>query len=387
MSQWPMVKLGDVCTVVGGGTPKTAVPEYWGGTIPWLTPKDLSGNKNLYISHGERSITKSGLANSSATLLPKGTVLWSSRAPIGHVAIADTNVATNQGFKSFIPGPNVDSEYLAYILIFMKDQLQEIGTGATFKEVSAKRAKSIQIPLPTLEEQRRIASILGHSTLQNSIVNKTINKLNTARQGCIEKYVDDPSKTPRLDSLADLQGGLSLGKTREVNPVEVEYLRVANIQRNNLILDNLKTIRCTEKELERCTIKDGDILMLEANANPLEVGRAAVAQVGSRHLVFQNHLFRVRPTEVSPIVLNALLSSVSVRTQLLRLAKTTSGLNTMTISQARSLRIPLRDELTTREFERQLTRIEQQKKFLTEKQSLLEELHQSLATRAFAGQL
>lgn len=262
MSQWPMVKLGDVCTVVGGGTPKTAVPEYWGGTIPWLTPKDLSGNKNLYISHGERSITKSGLANSSATLLPKGTVLWSSRAPIGHVAIADTNVATNQGFKSFIPGPNVDSEYLAYILIFMKDQLQEIGTGATFKEVSAKRAKSIQIPLPTLEEQRRIASILGHSTLQNSIVNKTINKLNTARQGCIEKYVDDPSKTPRLDSLADLQGGLSLGKTREVNPVEVEYLRVANIQRNNLILDNLKTIRCTEKELERCTIKDGDILML-----------------------------------------------------------------------------------------------------------------------------
>lgn len=387
MSQWPMVKLGDVCTVVGGGTPKTAVPEYWGGTIPWLTPKDLSGNKNLYISHGERSITKSGLANSSATLLPKGTVLWSSRAPIGHVAIADTNVATNQGFKSFIPGPNVDSEYLAYILIFMKDQLQEIGTGATFKEVSAKRAKSIQIPLPTLEEQRRIASILGHSTLQNSIVNKTINKLNTARQGCIEKYVDDPSKTPRLDSLADLQGGLSLGKTREVNPVEVEYLRVANIQRNNLILDNLKTIRCTEKELERCTIKDGDILMLEANANPLEVGRAAVAKVGSRHLVFQNHLFRVRPTEVSPIVLNALLSSVSVRTQLLRLAKTTSGLNTMTISQARSLRIPLRDELTTREFERQLTRIEQQKKFLTEKQSLLEELHQSLATRAFAGQL
>ena len=386
MNQWPMVKLGDICTFSSGGTPNRKKPEFYSGTIPWISSADINENGDIST---RRYITDEAIQRSSAIVVPPGTLLLVTRTGVGKVSVSQYALSFSQDITAIeIKNQSIDKDYLVQtIRHFAAPRLLSKARGATILGVKRNDVSNLEIPLPPLDEQRRIARILGHSTLQNSIVNKTINKLNTARQGCIEKYVADPSKTPRLDSLANLQGGLSLSKTRGVNPVEVEYLRVANIQRNNLILDNLKTIRCTEKELERCTIKDGDILMLEANANPLEVGRAAVAKVGSRHLVFQNHLFRVRPKEASPIVLNALLSSVSVRTQLLRLAKTTSGLNTMTISQARSLRIPLRDELTTREFECQLTRIEQQKKFLAEKQSLLEELHQSLATRAFAGQL
>jgi|GEM_PF-4811817 len=395
MSQWPMVKLGDVAQIISGLTfKKTEVKDqpdttFNCGVIRATNFHNSTLNLNNLV-YAPNSIVKQHQLlspNDIAIIASSGSL-----TTIGNVALVDFNKQIS--FGAFLRVIRVKSDRILTKFLFhflssnaTQKRLKSLSQGANIKNLRQADLLNLKIPLPPLEEQRRIARVLRHSTLQISSVNKTIDKLDIARQGCIEEYATDPSKSVRLDGLADLQGGLSLSRTREVNPVEVEYLRVANVQRNNLILTNLKTIRCTEKEIERCSVKDGDILMLEANANPLEVGRAAIAAVESRHMVFQNHLFRVRPTEVSPIVLNALLSSVSVRKQLLRLAKTTSGLNTMTISQARSLRIPLRDESTTREFERQLTRIEQQKEILTAKLVFLEELHRSLATRAFAGQL
>ena len=99
-------KIKEIGQVIGGGTPSTANSGYYGGDIPWLSPKDLSNYKKRYISHGEKNITKLGLDNSSAKLMPEGTVLLSSRAPIGYIAIAANEICTNQGFKSIIP--NID---------------------------------------------------------------------------------------------------------------------------------------------------------------------------------------------------------------------------------------------------------------------------------------
>lgn len=107
--EWQILKLGDIGDVVGGGTPSTKVDEYFGGCIPWITPKDLSGYKSKYIFRGERNITEKGLNNSSAILLPRGTVLFSSRAPIGYIAIAGCDVTTNQGFKSVVPKKGIVS--------------------------------------------------------------------------------------------------------------------------------------------------------------------------------------------------------------------------------------------------------------------------------------
>ena len=100
MTEWKEYKLGEIAEIVGGGTPDTSNKEYWGGNIPWLTPKDLTGYNKIFISSGERFITEEGLDNSSTKLLPQGTVLLSSRAPIGYVAIASNPICTNQGFKS-----------------------------------------------------------------------------------------------------------------------------------------------------------------------------------------------------------------------------------------------------------------------------------------------
>ena len=153
--------LGQLGEIAGGATPSTKKPSYWNGDIPWLSPKDLTNYAFRYIGHGERSITRSGYDNSSTVLLPAGTVLFSSRAPIGYVAIASNPVCTNQGFKSVVPYDGTDSLFLYYLLKFNRVRIEGLGSGTTFKEVSATTMRGIEVDVPrTIDEQRRIASVL-----------------------------------------------------------------------------------------------------------------------------------------------------------------------------------------------------------------------------------
>ena len=145
---WRIASLGKCCEVVSGGTPKRDVPEYWGGNIPWATPKDISGLDQPDFSEPPECITELGLTKSSAKLLPAGSVLMSSRAPIGLLAVAAKPMATNQGFKSLIPGPEIDSRFLYYALKRMVPYIQERGSGATFKEVSKSVVSEMSIAFP-----------------------------------------------------------------------------------------------------------------------------------------------------------------------------------------------------------------------------------------------
>ncbi|MGI6697181.1 MAG: restriction endonuclease subunit S [Clostridia bacterium] len=197
MTEWREFKIKDIADVVGGGTPSTAINEYWNGDIPWLTPKDLTGYIRNFISHGERFITKKGLENSSARLLPKGTVLLTSRAPIGYVAIAENEICTNQGFKSLVPNP--DKAHNLFLLYWIKsnvEYLQSIGTGTTFQEISGSVLKDVDIILPPLPEQKAIAEVL--SSLDDKIdlltrQNKTLEDLAQAyfRKWFIEDASDE----------------------------------------------------------------------------------------------------------------------------------------------------------------------------------------------------
>lgn len=153
---WRWKRMSDVASIVGGGTPRTDRPEYFGGNIPWITPADLSNYELKMISHGRRSITEAGLANSGAQLLPAGTVLFSSRAPIGYVAIALNPVTTNQGFKSFVLCEDLIPDFVYYYLLRAKNLVISLASGTTFLEISGKKAAQIPIPLPPLPEQRRI---------------------------------------------------------------------------------------------------------------------------------------------------------------------------------------------------------------------------------------
>jgi putative type-1 restriction enzyme mjaXP specificity protein len=154
-------KISDIGEVVGGGTPSTANSDFWGGDIPWISPKDLTGYKSVYISHGESFLNKTGL-KSGTKLLPKDTVLFSSRAPIGYVAIASNPICTNQGFKSIICNKEIINPlFLYYYIKGNLDYIKLFGTGATFPEISGAAMRKIKVQIPSLPTQQKIASILS----------------------------------------------------------------------------------------------------------------------------------------------------------------------------------------------------------------------------------
>ncbi|MEQ5054800.1 restriction endonuclease subunit S [Klebsiella michiganensis] len=156
---WEWVTLATIGEIVGGGTPKSDNPQYWAKNgIKWLTPADLYGLKGKYISSGARDISPAGLSNSSARLMPKGSVLFSSRAPIGYVAIADAELSTNQGFKSCVPYIKDSAEYIYYFLLASAKKIDAEASGTTFKEVSGAIVSKILFPLPPLSEQLKIVS-------------------------------------------------------------------------------------------------------------------------------------------------------------------------------------------------------------------------------------
>lgn len=170
--EWKTVKIGDLGQVVGGATPSTKDPKNYSGNIPWITPKDLSVFNGRFISQGERNITQKGLESCSTHILPKNSVLFSSRAPIGYMAIAANELCTNQGFKSVIPNSDTDYLFLYYLLQYNKEKIESMGSGTTFKEVSGSTMRNIEVSVPGLEMQKKVAKIL--SSLDDKI------ELNTA---------------------------------------------------------------------------------------------------------------------------------------------------------------------------------------------------------------
>jgi len=157
---WRWVKLGDACRVVNGTTPKSGVQEYWGEDIIWVTPTDL-GKLNLsYIKGSERRITNEGFESCNLEIVPPRSVVLSSRAPIGHLGIASVPLCTNQGCKSFVLGEGIDSDFLFFALKDSVSEIQQLGSGATFAEVSKTQLEKFEISLPPLTEQKRIAAIL-----------------------------------------------------------------------------------------------------------------------------------------------------------------------------------------------------------------------------------
>ncbi|MYA16843.1 MAG: hypothetical protein F4Z28_08775 [Gammaproteobacteria bacterium] len=160
ISEWPQHELGQIGVVVGGGTPSRERTEYWGGPIPWLTPSELTKEHSKFVYETQDRMSELGLAASGARLLPVGSLLITSRASIGFCALAGVSMATNQGFKSLLPSDVVDPSYLYYVGQTLGREMTRRASGTTFLEISGSEFKRIEIPLPPLDEQRRIAGVL-----------------------------------------------------------------------------------------------------------------------------------------------------------------------------------------------------------------------------------
>lgn len=172
---WPTREIQEIADVIGGSTPSTKDPTNFDGNVPWLTPKDLSESHDRVVFRGKRNLSDAGLASCSARLLPAGSVLLSTRAPIGYVAIAGDKISTNQGFRSLILKDDVLPSYIYYWLKQNTIELEKYSSGSTFKELSGSALRKIRVPIPPLSEQCRISEILG--TLDDKIeLNRRINE-------------------------------------------------------------------------------------------------------------------------------------------------------------------------------------------------------------------
>lgn len=237
--------MGDVAKVVGGGTPKTKVHEYWdGGDIPWITPADLSGYDQKFIRHGARSITRKGLAESSARLMPAGTVLFSSRAPIGYAAIAANPVSTNQGFRSFVLDRDMLPEYAFHYLLGNKNLAVDLAGGTTFKEISGSKAKLIPIPVPPVEEQRAIVTKL-ESLLTR--LDAAVAALKRVRAN-LKRYRASVLKAACEGRLVPTEAELARAEGREYEPASVLLERILEERRCKWEEAELAKMRAKGKE-------------------------------------------------------------------------------------------------------------------------------------------
>ncbi len=272
MSKWIESEISKIGSVVSGGTPSTSVSKYWNGDILFVTPYDLSRNRVAFIEDTERKISREGLENSSANLLPVGSIILSSRAPIGYIAIAKKEFTTNQGCKSIIPNSDFDSLYFYYCFQFYVERIKKYGEGTTFAEISKGDLELIKFPHPKDKtEQRQIATILSTG---DAVIEKTqaaINKYKAIKQGMLQDLFTRGIDTATGKLRPSYQDAPHLYKESKLGwiPREWENCEMGKYISDNLygprfnakdyhINGNVKTIRGTD------FTKDGDILYNKA---------------------------------------------------------------------------------------------------------------------------
>ncbi|MDD9173705.1 hypothetical protein ERW49_07705 [Aliivibrio finisterrensis] len=312
---WSVNKLSDICNIVGGGTPERAKPEYWGGDIPWVSPTEVTSLKSRYITKTKEKITDLGLNKSSAKLHPKGTVLMTSRASIGYVAINTIPVTTNQGFQSLQCRESINNEYLYQHISWIKPELEKLSAGSTFSEISSTTLKGIQLTYPPLPEQQKIAAIL---TSVDEVIEKTqtqINKLKDLKTGMMQELltrgvgVDGKAHTEFKDSpvgripmawdvelignLFSVQLGKMLSKASKITDSPLSYLGNKNIQWGRVVIDDLEKMDFSEKEKQKFSLETGDLLMCEGG----DVGRCAIWMNEISDCYYQKAIHRLRPIE------------------------------------------------------------------------------------------
>ena len=287
MSKWKTCTISDIGTVVGGATPSTKKEEnYLDGTISWITPKDLAGFSGRFISRGERNITEIGLNSCSTQLMPAHTVLFSSRAPIGYVAIAEKEVCTNQGFKSVIPNADTDYMFLYYLLKYNKNKIENLGSGTTFKEVSGSTMRNIEVKVPeTIEEQKKIASIL--SEIDDKIENNIAINDNLLQQSlCIyTEMIGSSNKDGCIGNYCSIKSGFAF-KSKWWQDSGVPVIKIGSINQDYLNLSDCSYVSEDKISLANdFIVGGGDLLIAMTGAT---IGKfAMVPKVSETILVNQ----------------------------------------------------------------------------------------------------
>ena len=389
---WSTASIGQICEVVSGATPKTSQPDFWDGDIAWATPKDLSDLGGKYLADTTRKLSKAGLSSCSARLLPVQSVLFSSRAPIGLVAINTVPVSTNQGFKSMIPDKErLSADYLYWWLRIHRAALERLGRGATFKEVSKKIVEGIEIPLPPLAEQKRIAAILDAADALRAKRRESLDQLDTLLQSTFLEIFGDPVTNPKgwevasLESLIEPDRPITYGILKPGPDIEngVPYVRVIDIQKEQVLTNKLRrTTREIANKYKRSRLKCGDLLMSIRG----HVGRMAITPQDAEGANITQDTARLALAGAEAAYVMQCISTPGLQRHIARRTKgaAVQGINLGDVKKL-PITIPSRD--LQRRFATIVESVEHQKARLRAHLAELDTLFASLQARAFNGEL
>ena len=387
---WPVATIGELCEVVSGATPRTSRPEFWGGNVPWVTPKDLSELGQKYLSDTPRKITKAGLNSCSAKMVPAHSVLFSSRAPIGLVAINTLPVCTNQGFKSLVPHFDlVSPDFLFWWLRVQEKQIQSKGRGATFKEISKTIVENLQVPLPPLAAQRRIAAILDAADALRARRREAIAQLDNLLQSAFLNMFGDPVTNPMgwdtlpLGEVGDVVTGNTPSRKRpEYYGKEIEWIKSDNINHPSFVLtEAAERLSVAGKAVARTSPK-GSILVTCIAGTPSCIGNAAIAD---REVAFNQQINAFLPGE--RIALWFAFGVFWVGKRLVQGASTNSMKGMVSKSAFSAISIPIPPTSLQSRFAAIAQSVERQKDTQRAHLAELDTLFASLQSRAFRGEL
>lgn len=341
----------------------------------------------------ESNLVEPGSIKSAKVKFDDRHILYGKLRPnLGKVARPTRAGVASTDIYPLLPGEGVDRGYLSWFLLRPETISWAAArtSGANLPRISWQVLSDLDVQLPSLPEQRRIAAILDQADSLRAKYDQAAAALSRlAEQRIVELCRDHAgSRVVPLESVAVVQGGLTVNRKREVLPQRAPYLRVANVSRRRIDLAEVKTLGVTIPEVARVAVECGDILLVEGHGNADEVGRAAMWRGISGEFVHQNHLIRARfGDEVRPVFAEYFLNSAATRRYFRGVVKTTSGLNTLNMANVRSvpiLLVPMRAQL---EFERFLDVLERQRQCLAQNAGLLASLFASLQHRAFGGEL
>jgi type I restriction enzyme, S subunit len=398
-SEWKKYQLSEIINLIGGGTPKTSVSEYWNGDIPWLSVVDF-GNKGKYVYETEKSITEKGLKESSTKILKKGQLIISARGTVGEVAVLGRDMAFNQSCYGITAKDLSENDFLYYLLKFNIRQLKQNTHGSVFDTLTRQSFESIEVDIPSIETQQRIASIL--SSLDDALelnqqINKTLEEM--AKAIFKEWFVDfnfpnatgkfqetEIGKIPvgwKVYTIGDLVDTIS--ETYKFDKKEkVIFLNTGDILEGEFLHRNYSEIASLPGQAKK-SIKRNDILFSEIRpANK----RFAFVNFDADEYVVSTKLMVLRSKKVNPLLIYFLLTREEMLKQLQHLAESRSGtFPQITFSQLKDLKIALPNDETLDKFIKYLEAYySQSKQNIEENQSLIN-LRDTLLPKLMKGEI
>lgn len=338
-------KLGEICEIISGSTPKTGIPEYWDGTQKWITPAEL--NEDTYIiTDSIRKLTELGVEKAGLSSFPEGTVILSSRAPIGKVAIAGCEMYCNQGFKNLICSEKINNHYLYWFLKGRTEYLNSLGRGATFKEISKQIVSNIEIDVPPIEQQKRAVNQLEKANAIIRLRKQQLQKLDELVKARFVEMFGDPVQnslkwvTKLLLEMGYCKNGVNFHSGD--SGIEIHCLGVGDFKDYSVVdgTDYLPTISLSEEPPEESMLQDGDIVFVRSNGNKALVGRCLVVYPHNTPTTYSGFCIRYRLTsdEVNTSYLLRVLKADSMRKKMIGRGANIQNLNQKTLA---TLNIPI----------------------------------------------